>query len=458
MSGHERFHYSSLEELKQDIQRLGVDIPVAEEVDCLNETLQIGPHRLPNRLAVLPMEGCDGRLEGSPDELTRRRYLRFARGGAGLLWFEATAVVHEGRANPRQLYLNGDNAASFSSLLQDSLAAAKEQMGEYFRPYSVIQLTHSGRYSKPDGVPRPIVAQLNPWLDTQPVEKIRIITDDEIEALEESYATAAVIAAEIGFDAVDIKACHGYLGAELLSAYSRPGRYGGSFENRTRFLGNVVEKIRQRAGNSLQIAVRLNAYDSVPYPFGWGTEKSDFHQPDYSEPVRLAGDLAAKGVSLINVTCGNPYYNPHVNRPYDIGNYLPPFHPLEGVATLLGAARALQKGAPATVVMATGFSWLRQWGVNVAAACIKQGWFQMAGFGRQSFAYPEFAREVLGSGHMDSSKVCLACSKCTVIMRDGGTAGCVIRDSQTYAPIYRSGRDGKEKYESTQLAENVLRR
>ena len=458
MAGHEKFHYVDREALQQDIADLGLEIPCGEDLTPLGSPAAIGRRQAPNRLAVLPMEGCDGLADGKPGELTERRYRRFAGGGAGTLWFEATAVVPEGRANPRQLWLNDHSAPAFARLLKLSRQTAREKYGTDFQPYTVLQLTHSGRYSKPDGTPRPIVAAYNPWLDTQPQEKIHLICDDEIEALEENYVAAALLAAEAGFDAVDVKVCHGYLGAELLAAFSRLGRYGGSFENRTRFIRNVVRKVRERAGSSLQIAVRLNAYDSVPYPYGWGVSREDFHRPDYAEPARLVGILAGMGVDLFNVTCGNPYYNPHVNRPYDVGTYCPPFHPLEGVATLLGAARAMQQVAPAATVMATGFSWLRQWAPHVAAAAIKKGWFALAGFGRMAFAYPDFARDVLELGRLETTKVCLACSKCTVIMRDGGTAGCVLRDAPTYAPIYRTGREGKPGVESVHLAENVLGR
>ena len=458
MAEHEKFHYADAGNLQQDIQRLRLDIPFEADLVSLTEPLQIGGFQVPNRMSVLPMEGCDGLPDGKPGELTERRYLRFARGGAGTLWFEATAVAQEGRANPRQLWINEDNTAAFEQLLKNSRKAAREINGAKYRPLTILQLTHSGRYSKPDGTSRPIVADYNPWLDTQPKEKIHVISDDEIEALEEKYVQAALIAAEAGFDAVDLKVCHGYLGAELLAAFSRPGRYGGSFENRTRFICNIVRKVRERAGESIQIAVRMNAYDSVPYPYGWGVDQADFHRPDYTEPARLVGILAGMGVSLFNITCGNPYYNPHINRPYDAGSYRPPFHPLEGVATLLGAARAMQQAAGSAAVMATGFSWLRQWGVNVAAAAIRQGWFQLAGFGRLSFAYPDFARDVMNVGRLDAGKVCLACSKCTTIMRDGGTAGCVLRDATTYAPIYRAGREGKPAVESAHLAENVLGR
>ncbi len=248
MAEHEKFHYDQHCSLQADIARLGLEIPFAEEVESLRAPLTIGNRTVDNRMAVLPMEGCDGDFEGKPAELTERRYRRFAGGGAGTLWFEAAAVAQEGRANPRQLFIKKDNAKAFEQLLKGVLTQARESGGTAYRPLTILQLTHSGRYSKPDGVARPIVAEYNPWLDSQPKENIHLITDEEIEQLEEAYVQAALLAGEIGFDAVDVKICHGYLGAELLAAFSRPGRYGGCFESRTRFVRNLVDKIRLLAG------------------------------------------------------------------------------------------------------------------------------------------------------------------------------------------------------------------
>ncbi len=263
------------------------------------------------------------------------------------------------------------------------------------------------------------------------------------------------MAAQAGFDAVDIKACHGYLLSEFLSARTREDRYGGSFENRTRALCSIVDKIRDKLGNRLEVAVRLGAYDQAPYPYGWGADKDDFRRPDYSEPARLVKVLSDKGVKLFSITVGNPYYTPHLTRPYDKGSYLPPVHPLEGVALLLGAARAMQAAAPEAVIMSAGLSWLRHFSANVAAACIREGWFRLAGFGRQAIAYPHFAADLLKTGAFDPKKTCLSCSQCTAIMRDGGCAGCVIRDKEVYGPIYKKGREGKAPFDSSEVAEHL---
>jgi len=455
MGVHEKFQLKTLKDLSNRIKALKVHIPVSEDIDVLKQPVRLGDKIIPNSMAVQPMEGCDGTPAGEPDELTFRRYRRFASGGAGLIWIEATAVVHDGRANPRQLYLCRRNKDGFARLLDTIMEAAKAQFGPDHRPYTVVQLTHSGRYSKPEGKPAPIIAATNPYLDPYLSGGYSVISDEQLEELEDRFVEAAELASEIGFDAVDIKSCHRYLNSELLSAFTREGNYGGSFDNRTRFLVNIVDKIKQRLGDAIDVTLRLNVYDAIPYPYGWGVDKDDYRKPDLSEPIQLVKILHNKGVKMVNITCGNPYYNPHVNRPYDSGPYIPPEHPLEGVARMLGVAKAIQDNVPDMAVLSSGLTWLRHLSPHVAAGGIKEGWFRIAGFGRMAFAYPDFARDLLEKGALNEKKCCIACGKCSEIMRDGGKAGCVIRDAKIYAPIYRAGREGKPPIQSDRLAEHV---
>lgn len=449
------FNYKSLGDLKEDIKRLNVNIPISEDVEILKQKISIGNKVIPNALAINPMEGCDGTGDGSPEELTLRRYERFAKGGAGLLWVEATSVVHEGRANPSQLYLHEENVDAFKILLEGMDAAAKNMYGADYSPYKVVQLTHSGRYSKPSADPEAIIAVQNPYLDKFLPKRYRIVLDHELEELEDTYVRTAVLAKEAGFDAVDIKSCHRYINSELLSAFTREGKYGGSFENRTRFLLNIVDKIKAKMGDSLDVTLRLNIYDAIPYPYGFGVSKDDVHIADLSEPIALVKLLRDKGVKLINLSCGNPYYNPHVGRPYDMGPYRAPEHPLQGVERMLTVIKEVQQAVPEVAVIATGFSWLREFGANVAAGGIKEGWFKLAGFGRQAFAYPDFARDILVKGAMERNKCCIACGKCSEIMRDVGKAGCVIRDNKVYGPIYQAGRKDKPSLVGTHTAEHI---
>ncbi len=450
-SAHAPFRFATIDELARTIELLGLDIPIEQDTSFLTCPVSIAGRTIPNSMAVHPMEGCDGADDGAPGPLTFRRYKRFAQGGAGLLWFEACAVVPEGRANPRQLWITRANRDEFARLLTESLNAAPS------RPFTVLQLTHSGRYSRPIDAARPVIAHHDPILDADrgiPAD-YPLITDDELERLEDAYVEAAKLAFEVGFDAVDIKSCHRYLMNELLAAHTREGRYGGSYENRTRLLRNVVGKVMAVAPPGGIVTCRLGIHDAHPYPHGWGMSATDPMRPDLTEPKRLVRELSEMGMPVINITMGNPYFNPHVNRPYDRpteGGVYPDEHPLVGVARLTGLTRELQAAVPEIAVVGSGFSWLRNLWPYVASACLRDGAMRMVGLGRQSFAYPGFAREIIETGKLERRHTCIGCSGCTQIMRDGGTTGCVPFDSEVYGPIYRAGRRASLDYVKAQAA------
>jgi 2,4-dienoyl-CoA reductase (NADPH2) len=444
MPGHEPFQFHSLSDLRTRIAELRLNLPLDEDFRVLIEPVKVGAFTLPNRLVVLPMEGCDGAPDGAPGELTVRRYRRFASGGAGLLWVEATAVIPEARANPRQLWIHQGTTSEFTAMVDATHRAARETCGPSHRPMLVLQLTHSGRYSKPGGQPAPIIAHRSKFLD--PIHKLPpdfpLISDGELERLEDAYVAAARCAQRAGFDAVDVKACHRYLISELHASHTREGRYGGSFENRSRFFRSVVGKIRLQVPGIL-VTSRMNAYDAMAYPYGFGVDKEDPSKPDLDEPVELVRVLAEAGTPLVNITIGNPYFNPYVNRPFDLpvaGAPMPPEPPLTGVARFVQIVRRIQSEFPRMAVIGGGYSWLRQFFPYQAAANVRNGWVSLVGLGRMSFAYPDFPRDLAERGGLDPEKVCVACSACTQIMRDGGRTGCVPRDAAIYEPIYKAGR------------------
>lgn len=455
MNFHEKFKFKNIEKLLEKGKELKVDIPYSEDLSTLKGEIQLKNGRIPNKMVVNPMEGCDGELDGSPGELTYRRYKRFAKGGAGLLWFEATAVVPEGRANPKQLVINEKNIDKFKDLVESSLKEGKEANGSDYEPYKVLQLTHSGRYSRPTKQIEPVVPVKNPFLDRKEISNYHIISDEELELLEDKYVKTAQLAKEAGFDAVDIKSCHRYLCSELLSSHTREGKYGGPFENRTRFLLNIVDKIKENLGDSIGITVRLNVYDAHPYPYGFGVSKEEVIKPDLEEPVRLIKELSKRGVEILNVTAGNPYYNPHIGRPYDTGPYVPKEHPLEAIARFMELTKTISKEVPEMKVIAPGFSWLRQFAPNIMAGAIEKRYCQLVGFGRQSFAYPNFARDIINNDGLDSKKCCISCSKCTEMMRDGGVTGCVIHDKEIYLDKYLEGREGKPAQVGKYIADHL---
>jgi 2,4-dienoyl-CoA reductase-like NADH-dependent reductase (Old Yellow Enzyme family) len=218
------------------------------------------------------MEGADADPSGNPSDLTLRRYKRFAEGGSGAIWFEATAVAAEARSHPHQLWIQPETKKGFQRLVKETRLAAHRKFGHDHDLLFILQLTHSGRFARPDGGPAPIVAQLNPFLDSNTGHSAepRLILDSELDALQGRFTAAAGLAAEAGFDGVDIKACHGYLISELLAARARPdSRYGGGFENRIRFLVETSQKIR-RESPDLIVTSRLSVFDAIPQPYGFG--------------------------------------------------------------------------------------------------------------------------------------------------------------------------------------------
>ncbi|MHC4701489.1 MAG: oxidoreductase [Planctomycetota bacterium] len=450
------FRLREIDDLKRLCEQLNVSVEAMEDVSILAEPVPAGKLVIPNSLAVHPMEGCDGDSRGRPGNLTLRRYERFAAGGAGLIWGEATAVVPEARANPRQLWIHEGSKDSFASMVKMMRQAAAKSMGPDHRPVLVLQLTHSGRYSKPEGKAHPIIPQRDPYRDPLIPQqtpnlngKSRIpddwplVTDEYLDELQDAYVAAAKMAYDVGFDAVDIKSCHGYLINELFACYDREGKYGGSFENRTRFVLEVIDKIRAELGEDAAITTRLGIYDAIPYPYGWAVDKDDYTRPDLTEPKKLIGLLRDRGVNLINITIANPYFNPHVGRPFNetiVGGYEEPEHPLSGVNRLVELTAQIQRDFPDMAIVGTGYSWLRTMFANVAAANKTNGLTTLVGAGRMAFAYPDFAKDIVTKGKMSADKVCVACSACTQIMRDAGMAGCVVRDNEVYGPIFERGR------------------
>ena len=449
------FSFDSLAELMALARELCVPLEVSEDLSVLAEPVTAGQLLIPNSLAIHPMEGCDGDAQGRPGDLTRRRYDRFAAGGAGLIWAEAIAVVPEGRANPRQLWLHPDSREAFAAMVARMRTLSAQSMGADHRPILVAQLTHSGRYSKPRGKPEPICPARDPFRDPlspQPAPNALrpsripddwpLVTDEYLDSLQEQYVETARHAFEVGFDAIDIKSCHGYLINELLAAHTRPGKYGGSFENRTRFLLEVIDRIREALG-PVPISVRLGVYDAIPHPYGWAVDRDDYTKPDLAEPKALLNQLRERGVQLVNVTVANPYYNPHVGRPFNIpiqDGYDEPEHPLVGVHRLIQLTGELQRTFDDITFVGTGYSWLRHLMPYVAAASKQANLARVVGGGRMGLAYPDFPKDILRTGRMDPHKVCVGCSACTQLMRDGGMAGCVVRDNKIYGPIFRKGR------------------
>ena len=441
------------EKLEAHLAGLGIELPFDAEVDAagpLAQTLHVGDRTVGNRFAVLPMEGWDASGDGRPTDLVRRRWERFGASGAKLVWGgEAYAIRADGRANPHQLAHNPETGRDLAELHGVLARAHEHHCGNCDDLLTGLQLTHSGRFARPDGVPAPRVAFRHPVLDARVgvTSDAAILTDAELDDLIGEYATVARLAHEAGFGFADVKACHGYLGHELLSARERPGPYGGDLAGRARFLLRAIEAVRREAPG-LAIGVRLSVFDLHPFAPGEGdvgTPEPSPHRPfgstadglglDLAETHELLAALASAGVSLVCTTAGSPYYNPHVQRPAfypPSDGYRPPEDPLVGVARQLRATRELKEANPGLCFVGSGYSYLQEWLPNVAQAVVRSSGTDAVGLGRMVLSYPELPRDVLAGRSLQRPLVCRTFSDCTTAPRNGLVSGCYPID-----PFYK---------------------
>lgn len=393
----------------------------------INEKINIESKICANRVVAQPMEGCDCNLDGSHSELTVKKYINNANNGAGIIWFEANAVCEEGRTNPRQMMMTKDNVDAFKKLVLEVKKTTHDKFG--FEPLCFIQLTHSGRQSI-----KPMIAYRHPiYEETRPVSDENIVSDEYLDLLPDKYVQSAKLAEEAGFDGVDVKSCHGYLFQELLSSFARPGNYGGSFENRTRLYLNCFKKVRENVSKNLIVSTRLSITDMVPKPYGFGTDENN--NMDLTEPFILIEKLQKLGLSLLNITLGNPYYNPHVNRPFRRGAYKPQETAEECLKRFFDVGKALKEKFPKMLFINSGLSYYREDLFEKSENMLKNNAADLIGYGRMTLAYPNFYADYL-NGEFSSKKCCMACSKCTELMRAGQVSGCAIFN-EYYKDLYK---------------------
>jgi 2,4-dienoyl-CoA reductase-like NADH-dependent reductase (Old Yellow Enzyme family) len=415
-----------------------------------------------NRYAVQPMEGWDGTATGGVTEHVLRRWRRFGESGAKLIFGgEAMAVCPEGRANPNQLILSKANQSDLAQLRDVLLKSHREHFPDNHDPLIGFQLTHSGRFCRPvdKKISEPRVAYRHPILDRKfnVTSDDQVLSDSEIERLIEKFIAAARVARNVGADFIDIKHCHGYLLHEFLSAFRRPGKFGGSFENRTRILREIVAGIRAD-GNPIDLAVRLSAFDTVPfrpdpamseagrpghgipeefshclpYEYGFGLNPQNPLELDLREPAMFLAFCADLGVKLVNLSAGSPYYNPHIQRPAAYppsDGYLPPEDPLAGVARQIQVVRKLKARIGGRLVLVgSGYSYLQDFLPQVAQHVVRAGWVDLVGIGRMILSYPRIFADALGKGKLETKLICRTFSDCTTAPRNGLISGCYPLD------------------------------
>jgi 2,4-dienoyl-CoA reductase-like NADH-dependent reductase (Old Yellow Enzyme family) len=448
------------------LAELGLDVPVddralsAAEGSPLAQPISVAGFEVANRWCIHPMEGWDANTDGSPTAHVLRRWRNFGLSGAKLIWGgEAAAVRPDGRANPNQTLATESNRAGLVALLKELHEAHRDAFGSLDGLFVGLQLTHSGRFCKPDDhhTSAPRIAYHHPLLDAKfkidPRDDAVVFTDAELDDLVEAYVSAAHLAHEVGFQFVDVKACHGYLLHEFLSARRRDGRYGGDLAGRSRLLITIIDRIRDEIPR-LAIGVRLSVFDIVPYatgreigrpmnydallPYdcGFGCSPDNPLEIDLTEPLELMSMLVDHGVSMLNVTCGSPYYNPHIQRPAifpPIDGYLPPEDPLVGVCRQIHAVRQCKQMLPDVPMVGTGYSYLQDYLPHIAQAVVRAGWTDFVGLGRMVLAYPELPADVLSGRQLARKRVCRTFSDCTTAPRNGLVSGCYPLD-----PYYKA--------------------
>jgi NADPH2 dehydrogenase len=443
------------------LAELGLELPLEERIltaaenSPLAQPLTIGYFRVGNRWCIHPMEGWDANPDGSPSEYTLRRWRNFGASGAKWIWGgEAAAVQPDGRANPRQTMATAANRAGLKALLTACRQAHRQAFGSDDDLFVGLQLTHSGRFSRPHSHRlEPRIAYHHPLLDAKfgidPHDQSVVWTDDELEQLIDAYVEAAGVAHDAGYHFVDIKACHGYLMHEFLSARSRVGRFGGDLEGRSRMLRSIIERIRDRYPQ-LMIMVRLSVFDTLPYKtsreigqpleyqhllpyeYGFGIDANDPLKSDLREPIELIRRMHQAGVAAINISGGSPYYNPHIQRPAIFppsDGYQPPEDPLVGVVRQIQAARQCKQAVPEMPMVGSGYSYLQDYLPQVAQAVVRAGWIDAVGLGRMVLSYPALPADSLGTGKLARKLVCRTFSDCTTAPRNDMISGCYPLDA-----------------------------
>ena len=457
----------SLDDFHAVCTALGIELP-AEAIGAgpspLGEpaAVVINGKRPGNRIVIHPMEGWDGTTTGGASDELRRRWRRFGESGAKMICgAEAMAVRPDGRANPHQLIITEENQAGLAELVGILKGAHAERHGSTEDLVIGFQLTHSGRFCRPHDKARweSRVAFRHPLLDRKfnVTSDAQILTDADVEELIAAFVRAAHVAWAAGADFVDLKHCHGYLLHELLGAHTRPGKYGGSFENRTRILREIVAGIRAD-GNPIGFGVRLSLFDKVPhrpdparalpgklgpgipedfsaclpYRYGFGVNQEDPTEIDLTETfafVTLCGEL---GIKVLNTSAGSPYYTPHLQRPAAFppsDGYQPAYDPLIDVARLIQAVRQVKARAPKGLfVIGSGYTYLQKFLAPVAHAVMRLGWADAIGLGRAVLSYPAMLTDAIAGRPVEKKLICRTFSECTTAPRNGLISGCYPLD------------------------------
>ena len=389
--------------------------------DILFTPIQIGQKTAVNRLVNQPMESNDADERGKPTELTFDRYRRLAEGGAGMIIVESLTISSRSRARKNQLEITERHAEGLAQLVKEMRAINDQSL-------IIFQINHSGNVSNGS------FSEVVSYYPTGNPE-IRILSDEDVEEIKESFVQAAVIARQAGADGIDFKHCHGYFCGQLLRpANTKNGRFGGSFENRTRFFRETAAEIKTAVNDDTFIlGARLSMYEGIIG--GFGSSGPEEVAEDLTEPLAFARLIEDTGFHFINVSSGIPVFTGEMTRPTI--NY-----PL-GVYRHFTWATAVKKTTSIPLI-GSGYSFLRNGKNNLpgddpaqknllywAAKNIKNCQVDLVGVGRQSLADPHFVKKVIAAD-LDNINYCIACGGCSTLLKSQARVGCAV-----YNPFYK---------------------
>ncbi len=385
------------------------------EVEYLSKPIKIGNKTAANRFVVLPSESNDGLDSGAPSERSVERYKKYVEGQAGIVCSESVLADIGGRARIHQLYLGDETVDGYARMIDELRKANPEVI-------FIIQVDHCGSLADPD-FSDPVA------IYPRESHTARLLTDGEIQQFRDKFIHAAVLAHKAGADGVDIKHAHGFFGNEFLQpANTREGRYGGSFENRTRFFREVIAGIKQQVdSDDFLLSVRISAYEGVAG--GFGTSGPGEIIEDLSEPIAFARLAQEAGLHLISASAGSAGGNLEILLPTD---GFP-----DGVFRHFGWTRTIKQSIDIPVIGA-GYSYLRDGRNNLpgeepagksfvhwAEKNLKDKNVDLVGIARQAIADPLLPKKIL-NGDLKSVNWCTMCMDCGMLLGEQQEVGCSV--------------------------------
>lgn len=383
--------------------------------ETLLQPVKIGNRVAQNRFFMQAMECNDEDETGNPSASTTERYCRLAEGEAGLISLEAISVTRESRARDNQLMIMPQNEKPLTEFVKKVHAANPKCL-------FIFQLTHSGEISSPEFSRR---VTPNPL----PGYGGDLLMEDDVEKIMDKFVLAAKIAHAAGADGIDMKLCHGYFGSQMIRPHNnRKWKFGGSWENRSRFAFELIERIRKEVNDpNFLVGSKVSAWEG--FPGGFGTEGPGSPIMSLEEPIKLIQGLEERGANFIIQSAGSPSITVSLTQ---VDKHIPYYAYLHQYW-----AKEFRKALkPETVVIGSNFSPFRNGKnglcavtqeesklLNYGAWCVENSVADMIGLGRQSFADPYLPKK-LREGREDEIKYCTLCDNCLELLIQQSKVGC----------------------------------